>query len=270
MLFVGRRTLLEATVGSLSDFKIVGWLFVPALLSGLLLLVVVVVARRLFTARVARRWEAIDMDPYYDMDAGGPPYRHHPPPSVPPGNRNAPPWEFLEVTSKLPSFVRNSPDWRDRCEWDPSRWKVTPPADLSFTLLIKQRLRLMGLDWEIPSEWRLDMGSVRFAREYGYTQWLSDNLDLTLLKSCGTFDRRPLGISSFFKRDGAPRNRDHPNVCMSPLDKRWERKRRHLTDCFIAVHQKEHFFFARSVLNELYVRVPDLFAEYEVSYSIIH
>ena len=71
-------------------------------------------------------------------------------------------------------------------------------------------------------------------------------------------------------RDGAPRNSDHPNVCMSPLDKRWERKRLHLTDCFIAVHQKEHFFFARSVVNELYVRVPDWFSEYEVSYSLIH
>ena len=55
VLFVGRRTLLEATVGSLSDLKIVGCLFVPARLSGLLLLVVVVVARRRFTARVARR-----------------------------------------------------------------------------------------------------------------------------------------------------------------------------------------------------------------------
>ena len=146
VLFVGRRTLLKAIVGSLSDFKIVEWLFVPALLSGLLPLVVVVVARRLFTARAARRWEAIDMDPYYDMDARGPPYGNPPQPSVPPGYRNAPPREFLEVTSELPSFVRNSPNWRSRCEWDPSRRKVTPPGDLSFTLSIKQRLRLMGLD----------------------------------------------------------------------------------------------------------------------------
>ena len=40
-----------------------------ARVSGLLLLVVVAVVatRPIFTARAARRWEAIDMDPYYDM-----------------------------------------------------------------------------------------------------------------------------------------------------------------------------------------------------------
>ena len=124
-------------------------------------------------------------------------------------------------------------------------------------LMIKRRLRFMGLDWKIPCEWVSDMGCVRFAREYDYTQWLSDNLDLTFLKSCGTFDRRLISISSFFKHDGAPGNSEHPNVCMSPVDKRWERKRRHLTDCFIAVHKKEHFLFARSVVNELYVHVPN-------------
>ena len=125
-----------------------------ALFSGLLLLVVVavVVTRRLFTVRASRCWEAIDMDPYYDMYARGSPSGHYPQPSVPPGNTNAPPWEFLEVTSQLTSFFRNSPDWCNRCEWDPSRWKVTPPAELTFTMLITQRLRLMGLDREIPSE----------------------------------------------------------------------------------------------------------------------